>query len=757
MTPWMLGHDRLVDWLTTALREEGCGVALHAGPGMGKTTLLRTCAGESAVWVDASAGIDQLSEASVPPGGLLVVDRPELPDSWWKRLETRRRQQPGLRVAVASRVRPPAGWVSLFVPPLHQDDAVAVLQARSGHPADPALSALAADLGGVPLALELAANRVRLLGVDGLRSRLGPQLLARGAAPGRTMSAAMRWSWQALGEDDRLAARLLSLFRADFAAEVAARVLGPAAYDRLANLQDLGLLVRTPCGLRMPEPARTFVSPMRTRGEVDRWVIGCLAAWAEAVEGPLLSGSLKGTPPLSRRDLEALLERASGVRRAQAICALLADTPLGVVDPGERAELLARLVDLDELPPRLRAELLLLRAQDSLRPHPDIPKWLDEASATLPESTRPRIDAARALLQMRSGHPAEAEALLERALPGLPELARSPLAQRCLLRLGACRGQQTRHRQAGEAWSKLAMLPDERVVPGVALRALRNAAQLANNTEGGHGARDLLQRGRNLARKLDLPQWTAHFQLHLHVQDHLEGTLDKRIPIELVRTVEAGAETGLGWNARVVWTRTAVESGDTAWARQALREAELVLKGVPVTRPQLTEAKLVHASLMGDFAEAARLATVLRQIYPTTPHDELFIRALVDPAAPVPEPLPGDLFDHKMVRVLHAARGPRLIVDPAGFSFDGGDRVNLSRRGPARRLMWHLAQQHGPSDAETLVKVGWPGEHIRWDAAKNRLHVTLSLLRKLGLRDALACTEGAWHVADGIQLEVREA
>ncbi len=41
MTPWILGREDLTCWLTDALQQAGCAVALHAGPGMGKSTLLR--------------------------------------------------------------------------------------------------------------------------------------------------------------------------------------------------------------------------------------------------------------------------------------------------------------------------------------------------------------------------------------------------------------------------------------------------------------------------------------------------------------------------------------------------------------------------------------------------------------------------------------------------------------------------------------------------------------------------------------------
>jgi len=755
----MLGREDLSHWLTDALQKPGCAVALHAGPGMGKSTLLRACTDEGAVWVSGLVSPEQVATVAVPSEGLLVLDTPELSDDAWQALADRRALHAGLRVVVASRQRPPAGWVSVFVPPLSMEASVALLRARSGLPAD-GFSDLAADLGGVPLALELAASRVRLLGVRGVRERVGAQLLTSGAGPSTSMRTVLRWSWSSLSDDGRAAARLLALFSGHFSPGVASRVLGPGAFIQLSALQDAGLLVRSSeGGLLLPVHARAFVAPMVSSAEVQRWVIGCLAACAEATDGPLLSGPLKdsGAPPLSRADLTALVQRATDVRHAQAVCVVLADTIHGVVDTAERRALLAEVPDDPLLPARLRGELCLLRAEAARGPDARIPGWLEESTRSLSQAAKPRIDAAFATHAMRSGRTVEAQALLERALPGLPPPAQSPLAQRALLRLGACLGQQCKHREAGMTWAQLARIPDEKVVPVVALRAMRNAAQAANNTQGGHGATVLLERGRLLAESLGLHHWTANFRLHLAVQKHLEEDVVERISEDLVRTIEAGPEFGMGWNARVVWTRTAVESGDEDWARLALRAADELLGELALAQPHIFEAKLLLASMRGDF-EAARVhADRLREVFTLVGQDAAFVEALVDPNAPVPEPNPGDLFAQKLARLLQAARGPRLTVDPSGFSFDGQERVDLHRRGPARRLMWHLAQQSAPSDAQTLVRVGWPGESIRWDAAKNRLHVTLSLLRKLGLRDALACTDGAWHVCAGVRLEIRES
>ncbi|WP_164842195.1 ATP-binding protein [Actinoplanes solisilvae] len=133
---------------------------------------------------------------------------------------------PALRVLATS--REPLGVDGerlLPVAPLPAADAVALLTdritaVRPGWRPGPAESAtledLAAALDGIPLALELAAARARVLGLaelrDMLRDRfpaLGP--VPRGAlAPHETLEAAVAWSVDLLGEHDR--AMLLRLW-----------------------------------------------------------------------------------------------------------------------------------------------------------------------------------------------------------------------------------------------------------------------------------------------------------------------------------------------------------------------------------------------------------------------------------------------------------------------------------------------------------------------------------------------------------------
>jgi predicted ATPase/DNA-binding winged helix-turn-helix (wHTH) protein len=110
-------------------------------------------------------------------------------------------------------------------------------------------------LDGLPLAIEFAAPRVEVLGVEGLAAGLDrslPLLTARRRMPvprHRTMRAVIDWSYGLLSEDEQRFFRALGIFDGGFTVETAAAVaIGPSvtpceALDRLADLVAKSLVV----------------------------------------------------------------------------------------------------------------------------------------------------------------------------------------------------------------------------------------------------------------------------------------------------------------------------------------------------------------------------------------------------------------------------------------------------------------------------------------------------------------------------------
>ena len=106
------------------------------------------------------------------------------------------------------------------------------------------------ELDGIPLAIELAAARLRSLTPGRLAERIGDRfgLLDHGSRTAlprhRTLRAVVDWSWELLNEDERSVLRRLSVFYGGATAEAVARVCDHGdPVDLLAGLVDKSLLI----------------------------------------------------------------------------------------------------------------------------------------------------------------------------------------------------------------------------------------------------------------------------------------------------------------------------------------------------------------------------------------------------------------------------------------------------------------------------------------------------------------------------------
>ncbi|WP_055525185.1 ATP-binding protein, partial [Streptomyces graminilatus] len=152
------------------------------------------------------------------------------------------------------------------------------------------VAGLCRHLDGLPLAVELAAARVRVLSVPEIARRLGDRFaLLRGGARDaperhRTLHAVVDWSWNLLDEEARAALRLLSVFPGGFAGDTAEQLLGEDALLLLEQLADQSLLTvaDTPAGVRfrMLETVREFSAARRTDAGGDEAAVGQFLAWA---------------------------------------------------------------------------------------------------------------------------------------------------------------------------------------------------------------------------------------------------------------------------------------------------------------------------------------------------------------------------------------------------------------------------------------------------------------------------------------------
>lgn len=298
-TAALYGRDEDLARLRAALHEPGC-VTLTGPGGVGKTALAQALwaawdAG-AATWVDLSAcagddavqpalcvalGLEAPCDRAGPAltaalgaaGHLLVLDNAEhvldavvavvprlvaaLP-----RLHLLVTSQAALRVGVERVQRlqplqlPPAaadpaetarnGAVALFMARVHAADSRVSL----GPGQLPLVRELCTQLDGLPLALEMAAARVPLLGLQGVLEALGQRFAllrpVRRDAPmrHRSLQAALDWSFDLLAPDEQQLFCALGVLTGSFTLDLAVAVAGGAGADaRWQVIDGIALLV----------------------------------------------------------------------------------------------------------------------------------------------------------------------------------------------------------------------------------------------------------------------------------------------------------------------------------------------------------------------------------------------------------------------------------------------------------------------------------------------------------------------------------
>jgi predicted ATPase/DNA-binding CsgD family transcriptional regulator len=140
-----------------------------------------------------------------------------------------------------------------------------------------AVAEICARLDGLPLAIELAASRVRLLGVDQIAARLGDRfrLLTSGTRTAlprhQTIRALVDWSYELLPEHERNVFRRLGVFAGDWTLVAAEAVCGGFGIEPSNMLDVLGRLV---------DKSLVVAHSPNTRGEVRYRLLETLREYA---------------------------------------------------------------------------------------------------------------------------------------------------------------------------------------------------------------------------------------------------------------------------------------------------------------------------------------------------------------------------------------------------------------------------------------------------------------------------------------------
>jgi predicted ATPase/class 3 adenylate cyclase len=292
-TPF-LGRRRELDEVTTLLASGGARLLTLTGPaGAGKTRLALHSAAEASdqypdgvFWASLAAlrdpklVLEVAAQALEARNGLanriadrrllFILDNFEHVIDAASELADLLAACPNLQLLVTSRelLRLP-GEQAYPIPPLEPQDATALFTARA-RAADPEfgpgpiVEQLCSQLDNLPLALELAATRVGVLSPDQLLDRLSKRLdllkAGRGVDPRQqTLRATIEWSYDLLGEDERLLFERLSIFRGGCTLEAAEEVCD-ADIDTLQSLIDKSLLRRQGERFWMLETIRDYAA-----------------------------------------------------------------------------------------------------------------------------------------------------------------------------------------------------------------------------------------------------------------------------------------------------------------------------------------------------------------------------------------------------------------------------------------------------------------------------------------------------------------
>ncbi|WP_370936110.1 BTAD domain-containing putative transcriptional regulator [Amycolatopsis sp. cg13] len=289
--------------------------------------------------LDSASPTQRLATALRDRRMLLVLDNCEhVVEAAAELVESLLRNTRDLRILTTSQEPLGLPGESVFaVEPLPPEDAVRLFTERATASAPDfagdldAITEICRRLDGLPLALELAATRVRGLGVKELAARLNDRfaVLTRGSrgAPARqqTLRAVLDWSWELLSEPERTVLSRLAVHRDSFDLAAAEAVCAGDVLDLVPRLVDRSLVtvLNGPTGVRyrLLESVAAYAVERLTDPAATR--ARHLRHYLEIAENAQLHGSGQRTW-LTRLDVEAgnlraALDEAIGQASIEAV------------------------------------------------------------------------------------------------------------------------------------------------------------------------------------------------------------------------------------------------------------------------------------------------------------------------------------------------------------------------------------------------------------------------------------------------------
>lgn len=854
MAAALIGRDAELDALVTSVREGRRLLTVLGPPGIGKTSLARAvaerlerteqgialfcdlgaAASEEALAGAVSTALESVQRADFVFGAgkagsatervtqlleergrtLLVLDNFERLCPFSSAVQRWLATAPYLVVLVTSRERlgVPEELVieltSLPYPPLDASleeiagsPAVQLFRSRAGDAGASGLDDLEATadvvrrLEGIPLAIELAASRARVMSPRELAQRLerGHDLLAAGSGhPGRhrTLFAAIAWSWELLHPDERLALAVCSTFEKSFAVgraeELVERALSRrgasarAALDVIAALRDKSLIRLNDAGrLTLYESIREFARRRLEEMESETSLSireDHLRAFGALAERFLTERLFLSGEPRQEVVAEARLEaenicaahrfaRGTPAAREQRLTVALAAAIafLHAAPADETDAELVRLLERADRAPADRAVLLLARQssmgalgrhEEAIAVAPAVLALEDvdvglRAFALVYAGTQLRADGdARGSLALHE----EANALLS----GRPFTRLYAMNLSCMGRLACDLRLLDRARELNERASKLC---DDRGDRFLAALGIANLAQLEQEARSFRRAEQLFTDAIGRFSAAHEPQYQGIYETRLatlylewdRIDDAFVSFSSAERSLSRLHTPTSRVLLFACWAV----AESAAGRHEEAAARlgQARRAAQRGAQGVTGLALDLLGGAV---ELLGPSPDPSAVAYWERRAA------ELGRSGGDDP------PSHGQNLDARFaMRMLERALGRhkqarcapvlRLGPDALWFAVDDYAPVDLARRGPMRRMLAALvdARQSRPGrtlDRDALFGAGWPDERVQIEAAATRVRVAVATLRKLGLRELLVTRDDGYLIDPEVEV-----
>jgi predicted ATPase len=624
-------------------------------------------------------------------------------------------------------------------------------------------------LEGTPLAIELAAARAPFFGaVDGQR-RL--DLLRGGFRDGHerhmTLRRAIAWSWAILDEAEQRCLAEASAFTGTFHVGATARVVTASEGDRsaldvLRSLADKSFLRVLPDGrLRLYDAVREYASEQRPdehRAAADR-LDGYLATQAER-DGAgidLLRSDVIAAADRVVNQTSTLNTDSAAWVVIQAARLLLSEGPASRVQDVTVAGLRVLAGANVELLTRLRLALA-----GGLRMQGRLDEAEEAASAALADEQRLGTEL-RAQLLTEIGLARHARRNLEGAAELYARALTLSPSRRAEGRLHANLGAIAHDR--GDLDTAEASYRDALIALGVTqdtrlLGVVRSNLGLLYQERG-----DLLLARETLEQALrDLDDGGEHYlgaihrgnlgQLFLELSDPAQAVALHEQALARLRRI--GDERSITLSlCRLAAARALV--GDVALASRELDEAASRARGLfdpllgAVIGLHQAFVPLARAEASLEPERGQRLLECRRLLTAVT-HGEDNTWRLSDDARCARRILEARLGALGAQDTDLPTDGLVVCIESRFFRLFEEEWQDLRRDTPARRILESLVENPSGMTLADLQAAAWPGERIRKDAAKNRLHVALSRLRGRGLKAWIRRVDERYQLAPGLTI-----